>query len=142
MITLKISVKSLQQRMQEHIQALSWEPAFHRGVAQKKYALDTQDQPAVKIAIANVPLEYDLWQGLRNPATIGRYPVGLDELWEFYAHHRKQRVDEYGRQTIFQVPREFAFAQKQYQRAVIISVMLPFSIDLVTQYINHVKVEA
>jgi hypothetical protein len=139
MIVMKISVKSLQQRMQEHIQELSWEPAFQRGVEQQKYALDAQDQPAVKIAIGNMPLEYDLWQGLRNPATLGRYPVGLQELWEFYAHRRKKRVDEYGRQTIFQVPREFSFAQKQYQRTVIISVMLPFATDLVTQYINHVS---
>lgn len=142
MIVMNISVKSIQNRMQEHIQELSWEPAFQRGVDQKKYAVDAQNHPAVKLAIANVPLEYDLWQGLRNPATIGRYPVGLRELWEFYAHHRKQRVDEYGRQTIFQVPRDFAFAQKQYQRAVIISVMLPFSTDLVTQYINHVNQQA
>jgi hypothetical protein len=139
---MKISVTDIQQRMQEHIQELSREPAFQRGIEQKKYAVDTQEKPAIKLAIGNMPLEYDLWQDLRNPATIGRYPVGLRELWEFYAHHRKKRVDEYGRQTIFQVPREFSVAQKQYQRAVIISVMLPFSTDLVTQYIHHVNQQA
>ena len=31
--------------MQEHIQELSWEPAFQRGIEQKKYALDTKINP-------------------------------------------------------------------------------------------------
>lgn len=97
MIAMKISVTNIQQRMQEHIQELSGEPAFQRGNEQTKYKLDQQNKPAIKIAIGNMPLAYDLWQDLRNPATIGRYPVGLRELWEFYAHHRKKRVDEFGR---------------------------------------------
>jgi hypothetical protein len=136
---MKITVRDILQRMQEHIQELSWEPEFQRGSEQQKYEVDHQGKPAIKTAIGNVTLDYDLWKGLRNPATIGRYPVGLRELWEFYAHHRKKRVDEYGRQTIFQVPQEFSYAKQQYQRAVIISVMLPFSTSMVTQYINHVN---
>jgi hypothetical protein len=139
MIDMKITAHSILQRMQEHIQELSVEPEFQRGTPHMKFEADTQGKPAIKTAIGNVALDYDLWQGLRNPATIGLYPVGLKELWEFYAHHRKKRVDESGRQTIFQVPREFSFAKHQYRRAVIISVMLPFSTSLVHQYISHVN---
>ena len=35
----------------------------------------------MKLAVGNVPLDYDLWEGLRNPAIIGMYPAGLKEIW-------------------------------------------------------------
>lgn len=136
---MKINVRTIQQLMQDHINELSVEPDFQRGSEHRKFEVNDHGQPEIKAAIGNVPLDYDLWQDLRNPATIGRYPAGLRELWEFYAHRRKRRIDEYGRQSIFQVPREFSYAQQQYQRAVIISIMLPFSTSLVHQYISQVN---
>jgi len=84
-------------------------------------------------------LDYDLWKGLRNPAVIGLHPVGLEQIWAYYANIRKERVDESGRQTVFQIPRSFEFAKENYKRAVIVSVMLPFSEKLVQQYISAIK---
>ncbi|MFP3952434.1 MAG: hypothetical protein ACLFVP_09890 [Candidatus Bathyarchaeia archaeon] len=69
---------------------------------------------------------------------LGLYPAGLRELWELHANRRKKRVDESGRQTIFQVPRSFDYAREEFNRAVIISVMLPFSKIIIDEYSNEI----
>jgi ferredoxin len=79
-----------------------------------------------------------LWEGLRNPAIIGLYPAGLRDIWEYYSNRRKQKVDESGRNTIFQVPRSFEYTLKNFRRAVIVSVMLPFSLKIVHDYVDLV----
>ncbi len=127
-------ISELTNIFKEKITELQEEPEFQWGRDNIKYALDENGEPAVKLAVGNVPLNYDLWEGLRNPAVVGFFPVGLQEIWEFYANRRKENVDEYGRQTIFQVPRSFNFALKNYSRVVIISVMLPFSLKVIEDY--------
>ncbi|MGD2250319.1 MAG: hypothetical protein PVF58_18120 [Candidatus Methanofastidiosia archaeon] len=118
------------------ITELQKEPQFNR--YSPLYAVSNGD-PSIKVAVGNVPLNYDLWKGLRNPGRIGLYPAGLKEIWEFYAHRSIDAVDASGRPTIFQVPVSFQNACTEYKRAVLISVMLPFAPDIVTQYINTVE---
>ena len=132
------SVNGMTKIFKEKILELQDEPEFQRSIEKTKFATDKNSDPAVKLAVGNVPLDYDLWEGLRNPALIGIYPAGLREIWEFYANRRRGQVDETGRQTIFQVPRSFEFALNNYQRAVIISVMLPFSKTIVRDYVGQV----
>ncbi len=72
----------------EKITELQGEPAFERTTQPIQYAVDKKGIPLIKVAVGNVPLTYDLWKGLRNPAVIGLYPAGLREIWEFYAHRR------------------------------------------------------
>ena len=103
------------------------------------YTVDGGGDPGVKLALGNVPLDYDLWEGLRNPAVVGLYPAGLREIWEFHANRTKDRVDEYGRQTIFQVAHSFDEAREKYGRALIASVMLPFSPSIVEGYYDQIK---
>jgi hypothetical protein len=114
------------------------EPEFSRSTDRLKFAIDGEGHAAVKIAIGNMPLDYDLWEDLRNPATVGLFPAGLPEIWDFYANRRKKKVDETGRPSIFQMPLSFGYAQKNYSRAVIISVMLPFSEGIIDNYISRV----
>jgi len=114
----------------EVITELQEEPAFQKETA----AFDKDGTPSVKLAVGNAPLHYDLWKGLRNPAVIGVYPAGLQEIWELYAHRRKKGIDESGRPTIFQVPQSFDFALKNYSRVVMVSVMLPFSPRILNEY--------
>lgn len=99
-----------------------------------RYAVSENGKPEVKVAVGNVPLNYDLWKGLRNPAVVGLYPVDLQEIWEFYANRTRRTVDEYGRQTIFKISRRFDSAKRDFKRAVIISVMLPFSNNIIGDY--------
>jgi hypothetical protein len=116
------------------IAELQEEPEFQWSKQRITYAVDRQGSPDVKLTVGNVPLDYDLWKGLRNPAVIGLYPAGLNEIWMFHANRRKKKVDEAGRQTIFQVPRSFEYAKKNFNRAVILSVMLPFSPKIIRDY--------
>ena len=125
--------------LREAIGELQEEPEFQSSRERVKYALDESGQPDVKVAVANVPLDYDLWEGLRNPAVVGSYPAGLREIWEYRANRRKATVDESGRSTIFQVPQAFDFAPSNYNRAVLVSAMLPFSPDLVRDYAGIIQ---
>jgi len=129
-----LTVKRLADMFKEKIAELQEEPEFQWCLERMQYATDEDGDPRVKLAVGNVPLDYDLWKGLRNPAVVGLYPAGLQEIWEFYANRRKESVDEGGRQTIFQIPRSFDFARRNYRRAVIISVMLPFSPRVMGNY--------
>ena len=137
-MTNDFSVNILTQIFKEKIIELQEEPEFQRSIDKTKFATNKNGDPAVKMALGNVPLDYDLWEGLRNPAIVGMYPAGLREIWEFYANRRRGQVDETGRQTIFQVPRSFDFALNNFRRAVIISVMLPFSKSIVHDYVDQI----
>ncbi len=129
-----LSVDEFTRLFSGMVAKLREEPEFQWASENIKYALDKNGYPLVKVAAGNLSLDYDLWKGLRNPATIGLYPAGLREIWEFYENRVKKRVDEFGRQTIFQIPRSFDLALKNYNRALIISVMLPFSKSVVEEY--------
>ena len=122
---------------EQTISELSLEPTFQRG-DRTGYAVDRKNQPAVKLAVAQVPLSYDLWEGLRNPAGIGLHPIGIREIWEFYTHRRVNGIDEAGRPTIFQIPTPFESALNLYKRVIIISAMLPFSPLLIDDYANSI----
>ena len=132
------TINGLTQIFKEKIIEVQEEPEFQRSTEKIEYATNKKREPLVKLAVGNVPIDYDLWEGLRNPAVVGLHPAGLTEIWEFYADRRKQKVDEVGRQTIFQVPRSFDFALTNYRRAVITSVMLPFSPQIIEDYVNQV----
>jgi hypothetical protein len=122
----------------EAIAELQEEPEFGRGDSRTQYAARDGGAPLVKLAVGNVPVDYDLWQDLRNPAVLGLHPAGLPEIWEFYANRRKQKTDESGRQSIFQIPRDFSYALNNYGRAVLVSMMLPFSPAVVHEYVERV----
>ena len=122
-----ITQKGIENAFKEKILELQEEPEFQCNREQIKYAADGDGAPIVKVAVGNVPVDYDLWEGLRNPAVVGLHPIGLREIWEFYSNRVKQKIDENGRRTIFQIPRPFDVARRDYGRAVIVSVMLPFS---------------
>jgi hypothetical protein len=133
----KITVEAINLELAARVFEIQNEPEFH-WTSEPDCAIDSDGIPLIKTAIGNVPLQYDLWAGLRNPAVVGMYPAGLPELWEFHAKRRRQKLDEAGRLTIFRIPRSFEFAEKNYRRAIIISVMLPFSPIVVHDYISQV----
>ncbi|GAF90686.1 unnamed protein product, partial [marine sediment metagenome] len=136
-----LTVEKITGLFKDRVAELQEEPEFQWKRESIKYAVDDTGDPSVKVAIGNVPLDYDLWKGLRNPAVVGISPAGLKEIWEYHAHRRRARVDEYGRQTIFQIPKSFEYAQKTFKRVVIISVMLPFSHKVIQNYQQAVSDE-
>jgi len=128
------TVEGMSAIFKEKIDELEKEPEFQWSRDDTKYAVGPDGRAAVKVAVGNVPLDYDLWKGLRNPAIIGLYPVGLREIWDFYSNRTRERIDESGRQTIFQTLRSYDYASKNYGRVIVVSVMLPFSDRIVQDY--------
>jgi len=127
------SIPAITELISRNIKALREDPAFCAGVV--KYALNDAGDPDVKVAAANVPLDYDLWEGLRNPAGVGLHPAGLQDIWEFYAWRTSsKRLDGCGRETIFEVPLSFDHARDRFQRVLIVSVMLPFAENLLKDH--------
>ena len=137
-MVIDVTVDELTRIFKERLTEVEEEPEFQRSAEKIKYATDENGEPLVKLSIGNVPVDYDLWKELRNPAVIGLHSAGLPEIWELYANRRKQKVDEAGRETIFQVPRSFDFALRNYRRAIIVSVMLPFSPQIIEDYIKQI----
>ncbi|MHA2299206.1 MAG: hypothetical protein ACXAEU_15295 [Candidatus Hodarchaeales archaeon] len=135
---IDLTVKELIKLFNDKILELQEEPEFQWTANNLKYASDDSGLPRVKIVAGNVPLDYDLWKGLRNPAVVGLYPAGLQEIWEYQANKRRKSVDETGRRTIFQIPRSFDNARKDYRRSLLISVMLPFSSKVLAEYSKNV----
>ena len=128
----ELTIGRVGELLADRVTELQEEPEFQRGDRKRPYACDETGKPQIKLAVGNVPVDYDLWQDLRNPAVLGLHPAGLPEIWEFHANRRKQKTDESGRQSIFQTPRPFDYALENYSRAVIISAMLPFSQEMFT----------
>jgi hypothetical protein len=134
-----LSVESATRLFQESIEELREEPGFQLSRNRIRFAVDVDGEPDVKVAVGNVPLDYDLWEGLRNPAVVGMYPAGLRDIWEFHANRIKQTVDEAGRQKIFQTPRSFDWARSHYGRALLVSVMLPFCPEVIESHAQVIR---
>ncbi len=133
----RFSVPAIRELIAENIKALRNDPSLRSG--EVKYALDRAGEADVKVAAANVPLDYDLWEGLRNPAGLGLHPAGLREIWEFYAWRTATEFDEQGRETIFKIPRSFEYAKGRFRRALIVSVMLPFAAALLKAHDRFIR---
>ena len=134
-----LSLPAITELIARNIKAVRDDPSFCAG--EVKYALDGTGEPDVKAAAANVPLDYDLWDGLRNPAGVGLHPIGLRDIWEFYAWRTtSSHFDESGRETMFEVPRSFEYARDRFQRVLIVSVMLPFAGTLLKAHDRFIRV--
>ena len=129
-----ISTGSLEDLLKRTISDVAKQPEFSWDDGVRTYALDSDGTPAARVGAGCCDVGYDLWSGLRNPATIGLYPAGFEEIWDYYANLRKQKTDETGRATIFQVARSFEEAKKRFTRCVIVSAMLPVAPEVFTKY--------
>ena len=103
----EITAKVAEKLLKEKILQLSSQPEFQWKEDYSTFEQDPDGSPAVRVAVASCPVDFDLWAGLRNPAKVGIYPVGTQEIWEYYAGNREKRTDAAGRATIFQLAEPF-----------------------------------
>ncbi|MBT3272202.1 MAG: hypothetical protein HN368_03530 [Spirochaetales bacterium] len=130
----QINPASLTSLLKKTVSELSIQPEFAWEDGIQTFATDPDDSPAVRVGVGCCSPDFDLWDGLRNPAAVGLYPAGFEEIWDYYANRRKQKTDEFGRATIFQVASTFAEAKKRYSRALVVSVMLPVASEVYSKY--------
>jgi len=133
-----ITRESVEKILKEKILQLGAQPEFRWEEGQNTYEVDPDGSPAVRVALASCSVDFDLWANLRNPAKVGIYPVGFQEIWEFYASNRKKRTDASGRATIFQLSEPFLEAKKRYNGVLIISALLPLSKEIFATYNQYV----
>ena len=134
----RIGRDAVEAAVRRKVLELRGQPEFQWVGDWEPFDTDPDGSPAVRAAVANCPLDFDLWKGLRNPAMVGVYPAGLEDLWGYYARSRRTGVDESGRGSIFKIARPFSWAQERFRRAVLVSVMLPVSPQVFSIYNQRV----
>jgi len=77
---MNVIVKEFTDLFKEKTIELRGRPEFQWNTKRVNYAEEGRNPCSIKLAVRNVSLDYDLWQGLRNPATDGLYPTDLKEI--------------------------------------------------------------
>ena len=120
-----INESSLTTLLEEKLARLIRQPKYHWPADSVPYQRDEAGLPLIKVAMGSCPSDFDLWQDVRGPATVGNYPATLKDIWDFYVGqvqtHVKWDNDDYYQ---FQVP-----DYGDFPRAAVVSVMLVASAD-------------
>ena len=134
MTRAEMTQMGLTEALRLKAQEIRQKPEYRWADGRHNHKVDALGRPAIKAAVANCALDFDLWQGLRNPALIGRHPAGLRQVWEFYAARdiRKTRPD--GTPNYLSMPVPFEEAAERFGRALIVSAMVPLSDEVFEPY--------
>lgn len=120
--------------LSQKVEQIRGKPEYLWADERRNYAVSQDGKAAVKTAVANCTLDFDLWKKLRSPALVGRHPLGLKDIWEYYATHdiRKTRID--GTPNYLAMPTSFEEARRRFNRVVIVSALLPLSGEVFERY--------
>lgn len=112
------------------------EHASHDGF--RSYMAEADGTPVVRLSVANCEPGMDIWQGLRSPAKVGLYPVGLEDIWRHYAAANVSSTRYDGSPNPLAMPEPFEGALKRYKRAVILSAMLAIDPGVFESYAEKI----
>lgn len=115
------------------------EPEYVWGDGFRSFMTDENDRPVVRLAAANCRIEMDIWQGLRSPALVGMYPIGLPEVWMHYAAANVKDTRSDGSPNPLTMPEPFEDACGRYHRAVILSAMLAAHPHIYETYADKIE---
>jgi ferredoxin len=130
----KITPASIEAALRRKIEEIRTKPAYLWADGRRNHAVNQEGEAAMKVGVANCTLDFDLWKRLRNPALIGRHPVGLREIWEYYATKDIKKTRPDGTPNYLSMPTPFEDITDRFGRAVIISAMLPLSQAIFERY--------
>jgi ferredoxin len=137
--TTTLSEEILTTNISNEIGALITESAYYFNSGNLPFDLDDTGKPCVKVSIGTCSVDFDLWENLRNPATLGLYPLGLLDIWNYYATLTKPRSDESGRTLLFEEAKSPEWAIANFCKAAVASIMLPFSANLFESYAKRIE---
>lgn len=126
--------KGLREYLKEKIRQIAREPAFARDGGGEPFLRDEDGTPAIRLAVANCSIDTDIWQGLRSPAAVGSYPIGLREVWDYFAAKTLRGVRHDGSPNYLGIPESFDEARSRFDRAVIVSALLPLAPRILVTY--------
>ena len=130
----KITAVTVEEAFRNKIEDIRRKPEYLWADGQRNHRVDDEGEAMVKAAVANCALDFDLWRGLRNPALVGQHPVGLREIWEYYATRDIKKTRPDGTPNYLSMPTPFEKAAERFNRVVIISVMLPLAGKIFDRY--------
>ncbi|MHC4716941.1 MAG: hypothetical protein ACYS5V_08230 [Planctomycetota bacterium] len=121
---LPLKQRELADQLTDKVVQVARQPEHSWGDGFRSFMTDDLGRPVVRLGIVQCEPTLDIWQGLRSPAAVGMYPVGLDDVWMHYAaaNVRSTRAD--GSPNPLAMPETFDEALGRFRRAVIISGML------------------
>jgi ferredoxin len=130
----QITRSNVESALRAKIEEIRGKPEYFWASGWRNHRVNDEGEASVKASVANCTLDFDLWKGLRNPALIGRHPLGLREVWEFYAANDIKKTRPDGTPNYLSMPVPFEEATQRFERATIISVMLPLSEEVYRRY--------
>jgi len=129
----------LQGLLTRKVTEVAREPDYSWGDSFRSFMTEADGTPVVRLAVANCAPDLDVWQGLRNPAQVGMYPIGLPDIWMHYAAANVKSTRYDGSPNPLAMPEPFAGALERYRRAVIASGMLAMNPAVYPAYAEKIE---
>ena len=129
----------LQILLKAKVSEVAQEPEYRWSGEFQSFMSDGDGLPAARVAVANCSPHTDIWQGLRNPAQVGMYPIGLGDVWMHYAAANVKSTRYDGSPNPLAMPEPFDEAISHYKRAVIISAMLAMNPAFAEAYAEKIE---
>ena len=129
----------LQALLTQKVTEVAREPEYSWGDSFRSFMTDDDATPVVRMGIANCLPDMDIWEGLRNPAQVGMYPIGLRDVWMHYAAANVKSTRHDGSPNPLAMPEPFEEALERLNRAVIISAMLALSPAVYDAYAEKIE---
>jgi len=136
---IAIDRERLQSLLTDKVSEVAGEPDHTWGSGLRSFMVDEEGRPIVRVAVANCAPDLDIWQGLRGPALVGMYPIGLREVWMHYAASNVKSTRYDGSPNPLAMPEPFEEALSRIKRAVIISAMLPLNPSVFEAYAEKIE---
>ncbi|MGD8238183.1 MAG: hypothetical protein PVH68_06515 [Armatimonadota bacterium] len=129
----------LEALLTERATEVAREPEYSWGDDFRSFMTDEDGTPVVRLAATNCAPDMDIWEGLRNPARVGMFPIGLRDVWMHHAaaNVRSTRYD--GSPNPLAMPEPFEEALERLNRAVIISGMLALNPGVSEAYAGKIE---
>ena len=129
----------LQSQLTRKVTEVACQPDHNSSGGAPSFMTEDDGRPVVRLAATNCELDMDIWQGLRSPAKVGMYPIGLEDIWRHYAtcNVRSTRAD--GSPNPLAMPEPFDEAKGRFRRAVIVSGVLAMNPDIYENYAGKIE---
>lgn len=105
----------------------------------QSFMKDGDGRPVVRVAITNCAPDMDIWEGLRTPAHVGMYPLGLSDIWMHYAAANVRSTRHDGSPNPLAMPETYEEALGRLRRGVIVSIMLAVNPDMYETYAEKIE---
>lgn len=136
---IRINREIFQELLQKKITEVAGEPEYSWQNNTCSYMTDNNGEPVVRVAIANFAPQLDIWQQLKSPALVGRYPLAPADIWEHYAAANFKRTRPDGSSSILALPETFESALTRIRRIVIVCCMLAVNPEIHSTYAQKIE---